>query len=361
MAAVPAYAQAVTQVWAELLDGGNLLQGDMPMPPVNYNIPADIPAPISYRFWSGSQNIPVYIRQAVSEPTTLLVVGTVQPQASVRGNIPVVVNASIQLPPPAKTNTLTTFEFRRQGSVYVVKIDTKSGGVGSVVQLDGWHEQSHPSWWSRDLHIEAELHDGFRPADVGTDPLLGTEQMPSAATHDFSQFTTFVTLPASAAGSVGAEDFGAGMHELAVEGRDVAVDAPPSALVYTVQPRCIAETESKHEFFLRMRSRENDHRKLADASTSTHVCGMIAVGSVVGEACVSNTKMQGFAWTQVNFKNTSMGEHDGVSTSVLHLVRDQRVHVLLWHVQEDDGGGAWGGQIDVDALRVSCVEKTRSP
>jgi hypothetical protein len=32
----------------------------------------------------------------------------------------------------------------------------------TFVQLDGWHEASHPSWWRPDFVFEAELHDGFQ-------------------------------------------------------------------------------------------------------------------------------------------------------------------------------------------------------
>ena len=198
VAAIPAYAQAITQQWVDLLDNGKLLQGDQPMQEVMWNLPSDILQPISYRFWSGSQNVPVYIRQSLNDPSVLLVTGTVQPQSSVVGNVPLVVNASIQLPLPAKQNQLTVFEFRRQGSVYVVHLDkgatdvVDAAEVSSVVQLDAWHEATHPSYWNSNVCVEAELHDAYQPLSGGSGKRDHTTE--TATSNDFSMFVTFVTL-----------------------------------------------------------------------------------------------------------------------------------------------------------------------
>lgn len=45
---------------------------------------------------------------------------------------------------------------RAQGSVYIYD---RSGPNAIFYQLDGWHEDSHPFWWSRNFAIEAELFD----------------------------------------------------------------------------------------------------------------------------------------------------------------------------------------------------------
>ena len=201
VAAMPAYAQATTQLWSDLLDGGTLLAGDTPMPAVMWNLPADLPfRPISYRFWSGrlGGSAPVYVRQSNSDPHTLLLVGTVQPQSSAVGNLPLALNVSVQLPPPATQHRLTAVTLRRQGSVYVLKLDP-GGDVTSIVQLDGWHEPWHPSWWSRDLLVEAELHDGFRAlapenaAARGHYTEFKDDNANTAAGQDCTAFTTFVT------------------------------------------------------------------------------------------------------------------------------------------------------------------------
>lgn len=202
VAAMPAYAQAMTQLWADLLDDGTLLAGATPMPAVIWNIPSDLPfRPVSFRFWTGrlGGSAPVYIRQSNTDPYTLLVVGTVQPQSSTVGNLPRDLNVSVQLLPPAVQNHLTSVTIRRQGSVYVLKLG-QSGDVMSIVQLDGWHEAWHPAWWSRDLTIEAEIHDGFRalpPSDSAVHP-HHTEFGAALGQRDCTDFVTFVALRAGA-------------------------------------------------------------------------------------------------------------------------------------------------------------------
>lgn len=47
------------------------------------------------------------------------------------------------------------------------------------VQLDGWHEHSHPSYWSTKFSIEAELHDAFAP-----DASVYTERIASNGAKD---------------------------------------------------------------------------------------------------------------------------------------------------------------------------------
>ena len=202
VAAMPAYAQATTQLWADLLDAGTLLAGDTPMPAVMWNLPSDLPfRPISYRFWTGrlGGSAPVYMRQSNSDPDTLLLVGTVQPQSSAVGNLPLALNVSVQLPPPATQHRLTVVTLRRQGSVYVLKLGP-SGDVSSIVQLDGWHEAWHPSWWTHDVHVEAELHDGFRAvvpagavARVHHTEFSAPRTAGDTTEQDCTDFTTFVT------------------------------------------------------------------------------------------------------------------------------------------------------------------------
>ena len=399
-AAVPSYAQAITQLWADLLDDGTLLEGDMPMPPVNYNLPPDIPPPISYRFWSGSQSIPVYIRQSITDPTVLLVVGTAQPQSSVKGNVQTVVNGTVQLPPPATQGLLTSFEFRRQGSTYTVKIDRASGSVSSVVQLDRWHEESHPWWWSRDLMIEAELHDAFRPrssfgsgasrasqtegAGAGTEYGSGgrcsthtefphdgsnTDEAPT----DLTSFTSFVTLQAVAVAEGAAGDAaGATRH-----GR--------ATLAYTVQPRCPSSNlamnatsdTSVHQIFLRLRSRAALNSSSSSSSSSSRnmrnpyvVCATLWVNAFAGEACVAPNRP--FEWVQVfSTTNEEPSSAEASSDSSQHrdarltfgdgsvqMLRDAPTTIRIAHKTDRSGGNdryEARAVLDVDSLNILCI------
>ena len=44
---------------------------------------------------------------------------------------------------------------RPQGSTYVLEV--VAGSVASLIQLDGWHENKHPDFWSEDFVFEAEV------------------------------------------------------------------------------------------------------------------------------------------------------------------------------------------------------------
>ena len=331
---MPGYAQSTTQLWAELLgDGGILLPGDTTMPSVNYNLPTDIPfSPISYRFWSGTHggSVPVYIRQSTADPHTLLVAGSVQPQSSAVGNMPLQLNVSIQLPPPAVQGALTTFEMRRQGSVYIVKISTAvkesdaegGGGVASVVQLDGWHEAAHPSWWSTEtFRVEAELHDHYRPLAPSnatgaprTERVLATPRSDTPTESDFSTFTTFVSLQ---------ED-------------------DDEALQYTMRPRCNAAVATTCSCAVRLRVRSmsgalpvctllSQQRASLSDKAAAIVCAAAGNGIAVGGGGV-------FEW--IAMRGALLVASSGrVERSALISVR------------------AMGGAVDVDAVEVrGCQE-----
>ena len=62
-------------------------------------------------------------------------------------------NATIVLPGPA--NLSVQVEARAQGSVFLLD---RTAPTPKLVQLDGWHESSHPWYWeTATVHIEAEL------------------------------------------------------------------------------------------------------------------------------------------------------------------------------------------------------------
>ena len=175
--AMPAYAQATTSLWSELLFDGELLIGDMPVarlsqgcdhPACDYSSKfpqkqhallnqTHWPAPVNWRFWTGSQDVAVYIRKHTREPASHVVVGSIQPQSNYVGNADISVNVTVQLDPGTKL----TFEVRRQGSTYALAM-APGGGVQSFVQLDKWHSHKHPSFWPREFSLEGELHDQSR-------------------------------------------------------------------------------------------------------------------------------------------------------------------------------------------------------
>jgi hypothetical protein len=205
--AAPVYAQAVASHWLDVLFNGELLQGDMPVPPISCQVmlkgsepmqwvPAtgveNCQAPsqpyVSYRFWAGSQSNAVFIRKLVGFEK-YVIAGTVQPQSNVAANTPETAKVTIHLPSGAALQ----IEIRRQGSVYVFENDT----TPVMTQVDAWHESSHFARWSTDLMYEAELHDQHATPSTdtaGTNGRRVTEQPEGAAEYDYTSFVTYVEI-----------------------------------------------------------------------------------------------------------------------------------------------------------------------
>jgi hypothetical protein len=82
--------------------------------------------------------------------------------------------------------------FLRQGATYIY--DKSDPGNIVFYQLDGWHEASHPYYWSKDFVFEAELHDDSNKI------LLRTERPRDAAAGDYTRFITYISFANSSPG-----------------------------------------------------------------------------------------------------------------------------------------------------------------
>ncbi len=83
-------------------------------------------------------------------------------------------------------NNKIKINYRRQGSVYIYDCRNPEGLL--FYQLDGWHESTHPYYWSKDFVFEAELHDD------STEFKITTEIPKNAEKNDFTTFTTFISF-----------------------------------------------------------------------------------------------------------------------------------------------------------------------
>jgi hypothetical protein len=223
---MPSYAQAITSLWRPVLYDGQLLQGDIPQGRTAWGCGHEVcdysekfpqqndgrpgtgawmlnkthdPEPVQWRFWAGSgngsgQDKVVYVRKH-STTNDYVISGTIQPQSNFVGNAPAAVNVSILL-----NGRVHKFEIRRQGSVYAMRCD-ESGAPQVVVQLDGWHESTHPSHWSTDFELQAELHDDAQFGGPHQDARIATESIRSFAAsdsglqhHDFRDSLSYVRL-----------------------------------------------------------------------------------------------------------------------------------------------------------------------
>ena len=130
----------MTSNWLDVLYDGELLHGDMPIPPIGCFIMAPNSDPMQwetaeglgpgghcetdsvgalsapyerYRFWAGSQSDAVFVRLLRNE-SKYVIASTVQPQSNFN-EAPLEVNATILL-----NGTLVRFVTRRQGSVFIL-------------------------------------------------------------------------------------------------------------------------------------------------------------------------------------------------------------------------------------------------
>lgn len=137
--AMPAYAQAIASHVKAFITDGELLNPAIPNP--NDKL-------YQFRFAGKAQNELILVRKLGKK---YLIYGSIQPNSNVKGNVP--------------DSTITSFtlegkqirlKIRRQGSMYVLD---ESGAKPVFYQLDGWHENTHPWYWSKQGELEAELPD----------------------------------------------------------------------------------------------------------------------------------------------------------------------------------------------------------
>ena len=239
----------------------------------------------------------------------------------------------------------------RQGSVYVIKLGPSGTvGSGSVVQLDGWHEATHPSWWSSTVDVEAELHDGFRPLTPLTSPEAprtdhqhqhGAARRVASGGHaadqnDYSVFTTFIRLRASA--GTGQHGTGLGLGEAR----------------YTVAARgSRAHDASACVFDLRLRARPSaPGATAACVVVAAHLGGHPAPGQARQQTvCFPPTPTNANANANATGLGATAGAGAFVWAGLVNLVRtprgdaDSTVVVILRAV-------AGSGALDVDSLQL---------
>lgn len=145
-AALPAYAQALTSHYEDVLREGALLRDDKGVPIIH----VDVHDP---RFL-------VVVRKAKNE-ARYIVAGGIFPLSNQKGQVPD--EGEVWVPIGKKKYRMC---FRRQGSVYELDL---SGSKPRMRQLDGWHETGHPSFWSKDLRFEAEVWEESSKASLQTD------------------------------------------------------------------------------------------------------------------------------------------------------------------------------------------------
>lgn len=169
---IPPYAQAITSRYEDLFRNGYLMEGDVPNDPTN-------PTFNAYSFRTGDPRKLVVVRKHNSL-NKYAITGSVQPLSNMAGAVEDESNTMIKL-----DGQWVKFKVRRQGSTYIYDNTNTSAPV--FYQLDGWHENTYPYYWSKDFKTEAELFD-----NTNTSVYLKTTRPSNAAAGDFTDFTTAV-------------------------------------------------------------------------------------------------------------------------------------------------------------------------
>ena len=179
-AVIPPYSQAVSSRYEDILRNGSLLAGDM-IDNSNYAYGINQPIPY-YQFSTGATNKVVVIRKK-DTANKYAITGTIQNSSNTINSTPLIDDAQITL-----NGQTLKFKVRRQGSTYIYDNTNTSAPV--FYQLDGWHENAHPWYWSKDFNFEAELYDNTTTAyNIKTTVPAGT------SAGDYRSFTSFITFP----------------------------------------------------------------------------------------------------------------------------------------------------------------------
>ena len=174
----PSYVQALISRYEDLLRNGYLMDGDVPA-----RVTGQTGLP-GYQFYAGDVRKLVSVRKHNTQ-NKYVIAGTIQNNSNMIGNAELNGVASINL-----EGQQLQFNIRRQGSTYIY--DNTNPASPVFYQLDGWHESTHPSYWSKAFDLEAELFDN-NPANV----VIKTDVPTGTASYDFTNFTSYIGFSAS--------------------------------------------------------------------------------------------------------------------------------------------------------------------
>jgi hypothetical protein len=175
---VPAYAQGITSRYEDLMRNGKLMDGDYPNDPINKTTQP------GYSFYAGDLRKLIVARKH-NTLSRYAITGTIQPNSNQAGNAELESTATIKL-----DGQNLTFNIRRQGSTYIY--DRTNAAAPVFYQLDAWHENSHPSFWSNNFNLEGELFD-----NNNTNLSIITRVPQGTAAGDYRVFTSSVAFRAA--------------------------------------------------------------------------------------------------------------------------------------------------------------------
>lgn len=188
-----AYVQAISSRYIDIFRNGSLMQGD-------YLIGDDK----AYTFNAHNPSILIAARKLDNKYIISGNIGSLSNHTDDLDNdgyldrfSPLSTDATIKF----AGHTDFQFKVRRQGSVYYYEQNAEATNTLNTqaifYQLDGWHEYSHPHYWSKDFVFQAELFDNTNiPNGCGIRTLVDASLNTPATntTFDFTKFKTYLTF-----------------------------------------------------------------------------------------------------------------------------------------------------------------------
>lgn len=257
--AMPAYAQACATRAQDIMLNGSLMAGDIP---TSLDPPK---AGAGYQFKNGNPLIPVMVRKA-AVGQRYLISGTIPRVSNDGSNAPLADTVTIYL----DGDTLS-FEVRRQGSMYVY--DKTTSGNTLFYQLDRWHESSHPSRWTKDLVLEAELADS-----MSVTASLKTQRATGASLANFAGSVSYLVM------------------------------APKSTATYQIEP------SENAGYVAYVRARHNSGES-----------GSLTITAGANTARINNISGRTFRWYRVTIGNLSKAIQDMTVTCSLGRIHIDRI------------------------------------
>lgn len=166
---LPSYAQAAMSHVEFSLRDGHLLPGDR--------------SGLAYSS-RGSHDQHLIVARKHNTQDKYTIAATIQPYSNLKGNVPENDETTILL-----DGDSLTFDIRVQGNVFVYD---KTDPLNPVFYtVDAWHENAHPSNWSEDMKIDAEVYDLYDGITLPA-PVIRTEA--PGQPGDFRDFVSYVSF-----------------------------------------------------------------------------------------------------------------------------------------------------------------------
>ncbi|MCA9517712.1 MAG: hypothetical protein KC635_22385 [Myxococcales bacterium] len=294
--AIPAYAQAITSRYEDVLR-----QGDLVLARGGWAAQAGVYKDYYSLYSPNPQDL--FVARRLGD--RWVIAGSVQTTLSRAGWRPLwkIGRVYVDLDGDGEKDEIR-LPIRRQGSVYVLD---RSVTPATLVQLDRWHEPWHPSYWRSSFDFDAEVDDG-RSAGAGAAWVPATERPAGAGAYDFSDFTSYLRV-APAAGAVWSPTPTAAEAPLA--------DAP--AARYVVRPR------EQVDLYVWVRAR------VADGGVG-RVYVRVSEGTAAEQGAEIEVAGDAWAWYRVDAGSGAPARFDGLAPCTHEVPAGGGAHYDVEHV-----------------------------